>query len=315
MLRGGIRSFGNLKYLYYYIILFWCVGWHQWIYAQNFNSKIQATINNFRGRQAWIEEQVEHFLWSSWQCDCVKGHHFDKLKAVRVVWAWLRFWTPNVLLQSQQIPTAHTHTQWTSISSSEAQQPGKTPTNLLVYLLCCHLSPLFMPFCPLLRVTYSFIATIPFHPLTASLICPSVYNRNPLHGSTETESLEWEWDSKQGAQRRSLRFMEGCGGARLTNWSQHWSNRWRCTLIMCLEVLPHLVSSKELWSYVSITKGGVYIMDWWNSFPFDPDLLSHLSPVTKRHGDGGGHLRHAWKLTPGANVGFQTPLSGQLVRY
>lgn len=45
----------------------------------------------------------------------------------------------------------------------------------------------------------SFIATIPFLSLTASLICPCVYYGNPLHGSTETESSEWERESSGGA--------------------------------------------------------------------------------------------------------------------
>lgn len=44
----------------------------------------------------------------------------------------------------------------------------------------------------------SFIATIPFLSLTASLICPCVYYGNPLHGSTETESSEWERESSGG---------------------------------------------------------------------------------------------------------------------
>lgn len=30
------------------------------------------------------------------------------------------------------------------------------------------------------------------------------------------------------------------------------------------------------------------------------------SLVTAGHGDGGGHLSHAWKVTPGASVEFQT---------
>ncbi|KAG7241431.1 hypothetical protein INR49_025631 [Caranx melampygus] len=46
-----------------------------------------------------------------------------------------------------------------------------------------------VPFCSVDSLhPHPFIITIPFLSLTASLICPCVYNRNPLPGSTETES-------------------------------------------------------------------------------------------------------------------------------
>ena len=35
-------------------------------------------------------------------------------------------------------------------------------------------------------------------------------------------------------------------------------------------------------------------------------MILVLSLVTTGHKDGGGHLSHAWKVTPGASVGFQT---------
>lgn len=101
-----------------------------------------------------------------------------------------------------------------------------------------------------------FIATIPFLSLIASLICPCVYNGNPLHGSSETESSEWEWKSEQSAQGRSTRFMEAHRGAHLAIRPQHWSNRWRCDLIMCPEALPHPVSSNKFLWCIGITGGG-----------------------------------------------------------
>lgn len=109
----------------------------------------------------------------------------------------------------------HTYPLWPSVFWSEAPttrksanrsicMPPSLPPHLPIYGL------LFLVFFyP--RLTHPFIATIPFRSLTASLICPCAYNRNPLHGSTETESPEWEWESKRSAWGRSPRFMEGQG--------------------------------------------------------------------------------------------------------
>lgn len=46
-----------------------------------------------------------------------------------------------------------------------------------------------------------------------------------------------------------------------------------------------------------------------------PPVPPTVCLVTERHRGGCGHLSHAWKLTPGASVGFQTVPSGQLAGY
>lgn len=246
-----------------------------------------------------------------WLYDSVKGHHFDRLRAVQVVWAGLRFCTANVLLQSQQTVSADTQTPlylhiplmivnlliWGTDNQEKHQ-----PTRCVVSSLPSHLSLCLFSF----SFLDSFIATIPFLSLTASLICPCVYNGNLLPGSTETESSEWEWESGQSARGRSPRFMEGHSGAHLTIWPERWSNRWRCALIVCLGVFSPTNVLQQVLKLCKHHKRGVHLPPRCNCSTFDPDLLSHLSLVTAGHGGGGGHLSHAWKVTPGASVGFQT---------
>lgn len=149
----------------------------------------------------------------------------NSLKAVQVVRAGLRFCPANVLLQSQQTPTQpHTNSTLPMHTPNDRQsphlrhhQPGKAPADAFVCCLHCHLIPLFMPFHLLFSgLTHSFIAAIPFLSLTAPLICSCVYNGNPLHGSTETESSGWERERGRGDWGRSPRFMEGHSGAHLT---------------------------------------------------------------------------------------------------
>lgn len=195
----------------------------------------------------------------------VKGHRFDRLKASRVVWARLTFCNAKVLLLNQQT-TCSPRPQWPSASSP---QPGRAPTSLLLAAT----STLYLClFTSAYRLTDSFIATIPFLSLTASLICPCVYNRNPL-------KLDPQNGSKGSAQGRSSRFMEGHGGAHLTVRPQPWSNKWECALIMCLELMLTPVSGNTLWSYVSITRGGS------TSWPGEAAMFQVWPPVQPRSCD------------------------------
>lgn len=84
-----------------------------------------------------------------------------------------------------------------------------------------------------------FIVTIPFLSLTASLICPWVYNGNPLPGSTETESSDGSRRAKRLRAVRSHRFMEGHTGPAADQTDGDGA------LIVRLELLPHPVSSSE----------------------------------------------------------------------
>lgn len=96
-------------------------------------------------------------------------------QAVWVVWLGLRFWTGNVL-QSQQTPSAHIHTHSLPTHTLRNHQllnlkprNGLPPT---IHLDFTATSSLYLHFRLFFFRPHSFIATIPFLSLTASLIWP-----------------------------------------------------------------------------------------------------------------------------------------------
>lgn len=157
-------------------------------------------------------------MWQRWQHDWSWVTPFW-VKAVWVVWPRLR------LTSTCQVSRTHFDSHWVTINSIMWHTTTRTTTFFTPLCLFTH-SVMDLSLCP---------------SLSLSLIWPCMYNENPTHSFSETESSEGDRGAFGG---RSPRFRET---RRLSN-TVHLL--WSCWRWWCVQPVP----SNKSFHYVSISK-------------------------------------------------------------